>query len=236
MAAIRSIFILMSALFVFRTIFRCIGQSKMQKFEVLACLFVCWCAYFAVRMKIFIVFAAFIVISKIFGMIKNRIPKNNDELVSQYLDQLLMNMRAGLSFESAHRSLKENEKWEQWFSCSQIEKLTNGQESEIISLLRICHLNPSQTFKVLSSYRTSLRLQNRLQQKRDSMTLQARAQAGVSIGLFIVLFCAQWFLQPDFIAYLQTSAGKLGITASVLLLGSGVLWVFKLSQGREFEL
>lgn len=220
--------------FVTRTYFRSFGceiTRRNQIIDVFMCELILFCVFWATKLKIILLLALLVPIFCIISSIKSKKTAIED-VISDFLDQILMNMRAGMSFERAQMHLNPPRgPWEKWISPP-----TNDQETEIVTVLRACGENSSQTFKILSSFRHSLHLQMRLYQKQNAMTLQARAQAGVSVVLFVVLFLAQALMQPDFLVFLNSSGGKLALVTSVLFVSGGVRWVFWLSRPRELEL
>jgi Flp pilus assembly protein TadB len=234
MILVRILLMLTAFFFVTRTYFRCFGckiTRENQIIDVFVCELILFCVFYATKLKIILLLALLIPFFCIISSIKRKSVVIED-VISDFLDQILMNMRAGMSFGTAQMHLNPARgPWEKWISPS-----TNDQETEIVTVLRTCGENSSQTFKILSSFRHSLQLQMRLYQKQNAMTLQARAQAGVSVGLFAVLFLAQSLMQPDFLVFLNTSGGKLAVVISVSLVLGGVRWVFWLSRPREMQL
>jgi hypothetical protein len=224
-----------------RTIFRLSGHkkhSRIQNFDVFCSAFLLMSVFYATKLKFFLFTSVFFLIYAVIPALK-RISEPEYDYISDFLDQTIMNMRSGMSFELAKTHLTPtNGPWVKWISLSNLPQLTstNGQELEIISILRVCRAHSSQIFKILSCMRTSIRLQRRLHRKQQAMTLQAKAQAIVSIVIFLCIFTAQFFLQPEFLNFLRTSGGKLTVACSILLLSIGVRWVFWLSRPRDLTL
>jgi Flp pilus assembly protein TadB len=224
-----------------RTVFRLIGhkkQSSIQNFDVFCSAFLLMSVFFATKMKFFLLVALCFLIFLIITAVK-RISKCKHDHISDFLDQTIMNMRSGMSFELAQKHLfPENGPWIRWLSLSNSPHgtSTNGQEAEIILILRVCRAYPSQIFRILSCMRSSIRLQRRLHRKQQAMTLQAKAQATVSCFIFVGIFSAQLFLQPQFLIFLKTSGGKLTVAFSFFFLLAGVRWVFWLAKPREITL
>jgi len=241
MMLVRILLMMTAIFFVTRTLFRCAGHRNTrenQKFDVFVCEVILFCVFFATKLKIFLIPVFFIPILYIIPSLKLKSVAIED-VIADFLDQILMNMRSGMSFESAQKHLNPpHGPWEKWILSSQTPAngSTNDQETEIVTVLRACFDNSTQTFKILSSFRHSLRLQTKLHQKQNAMTLQAKAQAGISVALFLVLFLAQWFLQPNFSNFLRSSGGRLALMTSLFLVGGGVKWVFWLSRPRELQL
>jgi Flp pilus assembly protein TadB len=238
---IRILLITLAIFFGSRTFFRVFGQkneSVDQKFDIFCSMILSFCTFFATQTKFFVILGiveTIFLFPRVFQRQKNK--KNNT--ITDFLDQILMTMSAGMSFESALKNVSRSDhQWEKWISFAKMSQLpqTNDQEKEIIETLRACSAKPTQTYKIMSSLRQSLRLRARLQEKQAAITLQSRAQAIVSILLYAMVVGAQLFLQKDFLTFLKAALGKITLIISLCLVGGGVKWVFWLSVPKELEL
>ena len=98
------ILLIMTAIFVvLRTFFRIFGKkipSQHQKVDAFMCSVICFCVFLVIKAKIFLIFA---LLGAIFVLI-NHFFQNKESLedtILDFLDQVLLNMRSGLSFETA---------------------------------------------------------------------------------------------------------------------------------------
>lgn len=117
--------------------------------------------------------------------------------------------------------------------------MTNGQNyehKEFQKIFSFCRKNPSQSFKILSSLRKTLRLKAVLAQKQSSVSLQAKAQAVVSAILYAGLLVAQAFLNPDFGNFIGSTGGRAMLAFSAILAASGIALVFRLSLPGEMSI
>ena len=231
----RFFLILIPFFFVSRIFFRFFGRQKqlqVQNFDVFVASTMCLCVFVATKSKIMLIASLSPLIFSIFLSLRRK-KESSEHQILTLLDQILMNMRAGNSFSSTINTLGEqNSQLRMWISRSQGPSScqTNDQESEIIHGLRVCQERPTLAFNYLSALRTSLRFQNQLFQKQRAVTLQARAQAGTSAALFLLIFWGQIVFEPDFLEFLRATVGKGVVVLSLSLVLCGIWAVFKISR------
>jgi hypothetical protein len=174
-----------------------------------------------------------------FEAIKLLAARKSDDLfeIAALTDDIIMSMRAGISFENA--LIEVNRAHRRFKSLFSENFRTNGQTQIVVEAAEIlshCRQNPSQSYKVLDSFRQNLRLRSKLQRKHLMLSLQAKAQGFVSIFLFASLFLFQLVMVPEFRAFLHLPAGKMIVLACFFLVYLGMRTIFKLGTPGEFQL
>jgi len=166
--------------------------------------------------------------------------KNTSQTRIEFVEQLLMTIKTGKSYESAaHEMSFANNLWKKWIQQSENASTYDqlGQKNnEIVQILTFCRKYSSQSYHLLSFFRKTIRQRARLEQKQALMTLQAKAQAIISGLIFAVLVLTQWSINPDFSIFLTTTMGRLVFVACFTFVGLGIGIVFQLSKPREVEL
>lgn len=238
MFVIRFFVISSTTLFTIRTFCLLFGKNFDQKSwrtPVFLSCFLNLCSFFATKNKIFV---AFLILTAIFApyLHFSNIARPLEEEIEIFIDHVIMSMRGGLSLESIFLELNTLQpKWKIFF----VDGRTNGQSSaikDVVNLFAYCRKHPTQSCGVLESFRTTLRLRSQLQRKHKMISLQAKAQAMVSLLLFLVIFVFQWASVPEFKDFLNFSIGRLLITLSFLLVGLGIGWIFKMGKPGELHL
>ena len=163
----------------------------------------------------------------IFLMLKTHFSEKNDDLseIEALTDNLMMSMRAGMSLETAL--------WD--FSRGR----TNGQTNSWIEASEVfdhCLIHPSQSYKLLESFRQTLRMRSKLHRKHSMVSLQAKAQGLVSALLFGLLFLFQLLAVPEFRVFLKLSVGRLVVLMCFVSVFLGLRFIFKMGQPGEFQL
>jgi hypothetical protein len=221
------------------------GQDSLTRNELIfSATVIFWTIYFLRTLPFFIYTPTLLAFA---ALLYGRISKIKTEEIDliKLIDEILMTMQAGLSFESAAREICSTKSaWNRIFlSAEQLTEekntMTNGQNhnsGEIIKVFSFCRLNPTLSYKILVSLRQTLRLREKLRRKQSAITLQSRAQALVSLTLFVVLAISQWFMNPDFQVFLSSTSGRFLFIFSSALTGSGVYSVLKLSRPKELAL
>jgi hypothetical protein len=204
MTLLRALIIFCTFIFVIRTVSGAFFRTtplKIQIFDVFGSVVLCFCSFIITKRKIFVFGAIMCALNATYIFIKSK-KREGKTTPQEFIDHILMSMRVGFSIESALRQLSEqNLVWKSWILESdniQTSPSTKFEDAELINLLRYCRKSPSQSFTILDVYRKTLRLKTQLQEKHHAISLQAKAQAVVSGSIFIVVFGAQWFMQPDF--------------------------------------
>jgi len=147
------------------------------------------------------------------------------------LGTLILTLQSGRSFENAVQDLLSDHTQ---LSAQLESKGTHA--TEMVQILNQCRQKPAQSLKILSCYRNFQRLRSRFTQKASSASLQAKAQGVVSAVIYLVIFVFQFWVNDDFRVFFATSFGRGLIILSLILLGGGMFWVFRMSKLREFRL
>jgi hypothetical protein len=153
------------------------------------------------------------------------------------LGEIILIMHTGTSFEGAMVLVGQRSQ-----EAADLLKALDGDDfarsdhSEVVKVLRFCRENSSVSYRLLHSLRQVLRLRRRLHGRQRSITLQARAQAIVSGAIYVLLLFTQWQLNPEFQKYMATRDGRMGLSASFLLVAAGLFVVTELARPGEMEI
>jgi Flp pilus assembly protein TadB len=229
-------------LFAFRTLIRNFSRAECvhaRNFESIACVFMCVCAYTVTKNVLFIAVAGFVgaSLAKIHAdQMKNR----QKFAVSDFVDALIAGMTSGISFEASARDLcaRDFQFKRLWIMTEQARNAPTKDQNrgDFLSLILYCRENPSQSFKVLQSFRRTLKLERRLHDRHSAISLQAKAQAAVSGVLFVLLFATERMILPGYSAYIDSRDGRMGIFVSISLLVMGIFIIFKFSLPKELKI
>jgi hypothetical protein len=236
--AIKLFIISTTGLFTIRTICLVIGKKVDQKscrWSIFIGCFLNICSFFATKNKIFVFLMLIIgVLAAIYCIKRNTKPI--EEQIEGFFDHLIMSMRSGMSLESV---LLDLEAFDPYWKLFFADCRTNDQPEiakEITNVLKFCRARPTQSCGIIEKFRHSLRLRSKLNRKHRMISLQSKAQALVSLFLFVVIMIFQFFSVPEFRDFLKHSEGKLTLAFSVALMLLGIAWIFKIGSPGDFQI
>jgi hypothetical protein len=153
-------------------------------------------------------------------------------------EELILTIKTGISLENALRKLSERDFRYQILLSNTDSASTNDLKdtSKLVSLIKFARKNSSVSLKALIFFRESEKLRKKLQSKQKNITLQAKAQAVVSIFIYLALLIAQFLMSADFQKWIFSTSGRFVFILSAGLLAMGVFCVFKMAEVKELEL
>ncbi len=217
----------MSEFLLLRTLLDVFGHRKLKiaqmKWQILS-LILGFLALAMIKWQILILFVFEIAVPVIITIKKRGRKIKYDKIL--FVDELILNMKAGISFETSYATaVQSTNGWEKF------EK----SDAKMSQLTSFCRKNSSLSFKALSFFRETEKLRQKLHTKQETVSLQAKAQAIVSVFLYLVIFLAQWAWNADFKMIFQFSGGRLIFFFSLLLMAIGIFLVFKMAQTKDLE-
>jgi hypothetical protein len=147
---------------------------------------------------------------------------------SQHIETAILSLLVGKSFESIAREqqfdqikadfFEEEDMWRAWQA-----------------LLAYCKHYPSQALVVLRAFKQALELRQKIKMKAQALSVQAKAQAFVSGGIYMCLLSFQFF-NSETRAFFFTQTGRLCTLISLILFFAGTYIIKKRSYPRGVDL
>jgi hypothetical protein len=144
-------------------------------------------------------------------------------------------MSSGYSFDTSMKKIVGERREFAEFSPEKSNSVPADEQS-FEKMLKFCWKNSSLAYKVLKFYRDIEKLRQKLVNQEKTISLQAKAQAVICLCLYLVIFLAQWVWNPDLQRVLHSFQGKCILLFSLLLLVTGLWFVFRLSKTKSMEI
>lgn len=244
MDALRIFVILISVMFVIRTSQRYFGRESVVKKQLMIAVCAVMIIFLTTNSILPTLLSIFIgKMLQVFATYKQSNSLETAVNIVGSVDELILTMRTGLSFDSSLRKFEPQSP----VMKAMIQKFINGAgegayssgsefEKDTWSILLACRRNPSQSFRIIRSFRTTLRMKLRMLERLATASVQPKAQAMVSCLLFMLIFVFQYFCNPDFRVVLSKDSGVILMMFSIGLLSVGVYFVFWLSKPKKVRI
>ncbi|MCC6277144.1 MAG: hypothetical protein IT289_04425 [Oligoflexia bacterium] len=141
------------------------------------------------------------------------------------LDQLLLLMQTGKSFDFVRSKLTEDE-------CLALKNFSVEPRWEAVE--EFCKKSPSQALTLLKSFRKIVLLRGRLRLKVLGQTAQAKLQAVIVAALYA---CVNGYILSlkELPFSLSEFHGKALFTTSLILFGVGLRWMTEISKFKDID-